>query len=171
MLWTVGGALQFSGAGVVITDVPPGPWAQTFPVPLCSARGAEIFGFEIISRGAKGRQAHQKSLPSRSTCWCLPSAHSTPHLAARFLICQVQGKFCRAIFCKRVPWSWEMRGARKAKSSLQPTTQPTKFWDSHLMSQLFPGDNPRKAIPLEGLHKDTCLRRRNDCPLSAGLSG
>ena len=96
----MGGALQFSGAGVVIADAPPGPWAQTFSGPLCSARGTEIFGFETMSRGAKGRQAHQKSLPSRSTCWCLPSAHSTPHLAARSLICQVQREFYRAIFCK-----------------------------------------------------------------------
>ena len=29
--------------------------------PLRSAGGAELFGFETISRGAKGRQAHQKS--------------------------------------------------------------------------------------------------------------
>ena len=31
-------------------------WAR-----LGSAGGAELFGFETISRGAKGRQAHQKS--------------------------------------------------------------------------------------------------------------
>lgn len=47
----------------------------------------------------------------------------------------------------------------------------SRFWDSRLSSQFFPGGNPRKAIPREGLHKDACLRRRDGCPLSPGLSG
>ena len=47
----------------------------------------------------------------------------------------------------------------------------SRFWDSRLTSQFFPGGNPWEAIPREGLHKDPCMRRRDDCPLSLGLSG
>lgn len=47
----------------------------------------------------------------------------------------------------------------------------SRFWDSRLTSQVFPGGNPREAIPHEGLHKDPCLGRRDDCPLPPGLSG
>ena len=46
-----------------------------------------------------------------------------------------------------------------------------RFRDSRLTSQFLPGGNPREAIPREGLHEDPGLRRRDDCPLSPGLSG
>ena len=64
---------------------------------LGSAGGYELFGFETISRRAKGRQAHQKPWPSRSPTMLVPPWCPFDSLpGCPTLVCQARGDFCRA---------------------------------------------------------------------------
>ena len=58
------GPLEQESSSWLVRRLAPGPGRCR--ARLGSAGGAELFGFETISRGAKGRQAHQKPWPSRS---------------------------------------------------------------------------------------------------------
>lgn len=55
-----------------MANAPPGPWAQTFLGPLCSARGAEIFSFETMSRGSKRQTGTSGVMTVQIKCWRLP---------------------------------------------------------------------------------------------------
>ena len=46
-----------------------------------------------------------------------------------------------------------------------------RIWNSCLTSQFFPSCNTRKLVLLENLHRDTCLRQKDECPLSPGPFG
>ena len=73
------------------------------------------------------RHIRSRGRPDHPPCWRRGGARSTARPAARPLVCQAQGDFCRAIFCKRIPWPWEMRGARTARSGPKPSTQAADF--------------------------------------------
>ena len=119
------GPLEQESSSWLVRRLAPGPGRCR--ARLGSAGGAELFGFETISRGAKGRQAHQKPWPSRSPTVLAPRRRPFDSPPGRPLVCQAQGDFCRAIFCKRIPWPWEMRGARTARSGPKPSTQAADF--------------------------------------------
>ena len=57
------------------------------------------------------------------------------------------GLLLQGYFLQTNPLALGNEGCLQGHSGPKHTTQPTNFWDSHLMSQFFPGSNSPESNP------------------------